>query len=220
MAQPRWMDQTEDRAMDALATPYPLARYTEESVIIDWSDPAIASQAAAIQQAARDELHAVRASFEWVRDRVAHSWDIQGRRVTARASEVMREREGICYAKSHLLAALLRAQGIPSGICYQRLTLYDDPTDGFVVHALNTVWLASLERWIRLDARGNRPGVDAQFSLHKERLAFPVRPELGEVDYRVNLPEPHPLVLATLAANSDAMAMYQAGLPAELSFSV
>jgi transglutaminase-like putative cysteine protease len=133
---------------------------------------------------------------------------------------VLQHREGICYAKSHLLAALLRAQGIPSGICYQRLTLYEDPADGFAVHALNTVWLASLQRWIRLDARGNRPGVDAQFSLDEEHLAFPVRAELGEVDYLVNLPEPHPVVLATLGAHADAMVMYQKGLPSELAFTV
>ena len=58
-------------------------------------------------------------------------------------------------------------------------------------------------RWIRLDARGNRPGVDARFSLAEEQLAWPIRPEHGEVDYLDNLPVPHPLVVATLEAHSD-----------------
>jgi len=39
--------------------------------------------------------------------------------VTCSASEVLREGTGICFAKSHLLAALLRAVGIPAGLCYQ-----------------------------------------------------------------------------------------------------
>ena len=96
-------------------------------------------------------------------------------RVTRTATDVLTYREGICYAKSHLAAALLRAAGIPSGICYQRLTLLDDDSAGYAVHALNTVWIASLGRWVRFDARGDKPGVDAQFSLDEERLAFPIR---------------------------------------------
>ncbi|WP_338430147.1 transglutaminase domain-containing protein [Synechococcus elongatus] len=31
-------------------------------------------------------------------------------------------RTGYCYAKSHLLVALLRACSIPAGFCYQRLS--------------------------------------------------------------------------------------------------
>jgi transglutaminase-like putative cysteine protease len=191
----------------SLVTPYPLTRYLEVSPLIDWSHPSIRELAAAIAARASNESDLIRTSFEWVRDRVCHSMDIQGHRVTARASEVVAVREGICYAKSHLLAALLRAQNVPAGICYQRLTLLDDPADGYVVHALNTVWLNSLGRWIRLDARGNRPGIDAQFSVDSERLAFAVRSHLGEIDYLVNLPAPHPDIVRTLTSYADAVAM-------------
>ena len=61
-----------------------------------------------------------------------------------------------------------------------------DASDGYIIHALNTVYIDSLKKWIRLDARGNKPGVNAQFSLEKEILAFPARPEFGEKDYRDN----------------------------------
>ena len=92
-------------------------------------------------------------------------------------------REGICYPKSHLLAALLRRAGIPTAICYRRLTLLDDDSAGYAIHALNAIHVEG--RWHRIDARGNKPGVDAQFSLDVERLAFPAldpraeRPSLG-----------------------------------------
>src|SRR2546428_7177495 len=112
--------------------------------------------------------------FEWVRDQVAHSSDIGSRRITARASDVLIYREGICYAKSHLLAALLRSSGIPAGLSYQRLTRDEHASGGHEVHGLNTVYLKSVGRWIRLDARGNRPGVNAQVSLTEEQLAWPV----------------------------------------------
>ncbi|MCG2991451.1 transglutaminase-like domain-containing protein, partial [Escherichia coli] len=55
------------------------------------------------------ELEKVKTAFEFVRDRISHSWDIQSTRVTCKASEVLKYKEGICYAKSNLLAALLRA---------------------------------------------------------------------------------------------------------------
>ena len=42
--------------------------------------------------------------------------------------------------RAYLLAALLRANGIPSGISYQRLTRADeDDREGYIIHALNTV---------------------------------------------------------------------------------
>lgn len=50
---------------------------------------------------------------------------------------------------------------VPAGISYQRLTLYDKSEDGFCIHALNTVYLREFNKWIRLDARGNKEGINA-----------------------------------------------------------
>jgi len=61
------------------------------------------------------------ACFHWVRDQVDHSSDHQKNPVTCRASKVLAHRTGYGYAKSHLLAALLRANQIPAGLCDQRL---------------------------------------------------------------------------------------------------
>ena len=52
--------------------------------------------------------------------------------------------------------------------------------------AANTVFIDELNKWIRLDARGNKENVHAEFSLDEERLAFPIRDQLGEVDFRDN----------------------------------
>jgi transglutaminase-like putative cysteine protease len=69
-----------------------------------------------------DTAHAdtavARAAFEFVRDEVSHSADVGEWSAAYVASDVLRERNGICHAKSHLLAALLRARGIPTGFCY------------------------------------------------------------------------------------------------------
>ncbi len=121
-------------------------------------------------------------------------------------------KEGICYAKSNLLAALLRGGGIPTGFCYQRLTLGDTPDTGYCIHALNGVYLSGLKRWIRLDARGNKEGVNAQFSIDKEILAFPVRSHYNEKDYPTIYVEPVKITMDTLSNNSDCLEMYKYSL--------
>jgi transglutaminase-like putative cysteine protease len=162
-----------------------------------------------------DEIEAARRVFLYVRDAVAHSADIQGRRVTRSASDALKFSEGICYPKSHLVAALLRKRGIPAALCYQRLTLFDDEPGSYAVHALNAVLLNG--SWHRIDARGNKEGVTAEFSLDVERLAFPVRPERDEVDYPGLYAEPHPAIVETLMSNEDALLMYTKNLPTQLS---
>ena len=195
-----------------LQTSDALGAYLEASKLINYEHPAIAAWDAG----SGSEEDRVRRAFHFVRDDIAHSWDIQSDRVTAKASDVLEHGEGICYAKSHLLAALLRRQNIPAGVCYQRLTLGDTPDTGYCIHALNTVYLASLGRWIRLDARGNKPGVNAQFSLDAEQLAYAVRPEFGECDYFINCAMPHPKIAAVLAENTDCRLMYAHHLPTKL----
>ncbi|HEY4441385.1 MAG TPA: transglutaminase family protein [Candidatus Elarobacter sp.] len=198
----------------ALQTRDALAAYLASDELIQSDHEAVRERADRLR--GDSDADTAKHIFHFVRDDVAHSWDIQGTRVTRSATDVLTYREGICYAKSHLVAALLRASGIPGGMCYQRLTLLDDDSAGHAVHALNTVWLASLGRWIRIDARGNKPGVAAEFSLDEERLAFKVRPEYDEVDYLVNHAVPHPAIVRVLARHEDALEMYRHRLPSSL----
>ncbi len=70
------------------------------------------------------------------------------------------------------MAAILRSQGIPTGFCYQRLMLFDSPEKGYCIHALNAVYIDSLQKWIRIDARGNKKGINAEFCLSEEKTGF------------------------------------------------
>ncbi len=123
-------------------------------------------------------------------------------RVTCKASEVLEFGHGICCAKAHLFAAMLRFFGIPAGFCYQKLCSSQD-VDRKVLHGLNAVYLKDLNRWIRLDARGNKPGLDAQFSIDEEKIAWPVNKELGEEDNPVIFKEPNPTVVEVLKKSND-----------------
>ena len=107
----------------------------------------------------------------------------------------MRHGTGFCYAKSHLLAAILRANGIPTGLCYQRLSC-DGKGAPFVLHGLNAVYLPDTG-WYRIDPRGNRPNVNAQFTPPVEQLAWPLAVE-GEADFPEIWPDPLPMIVEVL----------------------
>lgn len=68
-------------------------------------------------------------------------------------------------------------------------------------------------RWIRLDARGNKEGVDAQFDLEQEKLGFLVRSDLGEVDYGIVYANPSDKLMQVLEENTNALHMYLNCLP-------
>ncbi|AZM87832.1 MULTISPECIES: transglutaminase-like domain-containing protein [Streptomyces] len=187
--------------------------YLASDEAIDHWHPLVQETADALWSATGDAYSYAKRAFEFVRDTIAHSADSGDPRVSWRASDVLATRNGICYAKSHALAALLRAQGIPAALCYQRLTR-DDGTAP-VVHGLVAVRLPGAAAWSRIDPRGNKPGVDARFSLDRERLAFPVRPELGEADYPELHAAPHPAALKALQESADRPELWR-NLPTAL----
>ncbi|MEV7616258.1 transglutaminase family protein [Streptomyces sp. NPDC089799] len=190
-----------------------VSAYLAADETIDHGHPLVQETADALWTATGDAYSYAEAAFEFVRDTIPHSADSGDVRVSWRASDVLATRNGICYAKSHALAALLRARGIPTALCYQRLT--EDGGSDPAVHGLVAVLLPGESGWARQDPRGNKPGVDARFSLHGEQLAFPVRPELGEVDYPVLYAAPHPAVLRSLRESPDRPALWR-NLPTAL----
>ncbi len=150
-----------------------MQQYLEASDYIDWQQADIKALAALLAQDVDSEDVIVKKCFEWVRDNIKHSNDYQLNPITCKASDVLKFGTGYCYAKSHLLAALLRANHIPAGLCYQRLSV-DNEGAPYCLHGLNAVFLKAYG-WYRLDPRGNKAGVDAQFTPPVEQLAFPIR---------------------------------------------
>lgn len=173
--------------------------FLQATDIVDWHDPEVLALASSLAENQPTPEAIARACFEWVRDEVRHSVDYQMNPVTCRASEVLRHKTGYCFAKSHLLAALLRANQIPAGFCYQRLSL-DDQGEPYSLHGFNAVYLPQYG-WYRVDPRGNRADIHAQFTPPDERLAY--TPTLAdEIDFPGILAEPLPLVVNVLQTHS------------------
>lgn len=164
------------------------------SDVIDYGHPAVHSLAAELGRDAEPLALAARC-FHWVRDNIHHSIDHQDEIVTLSASEVLQHRTGLCYAKSHLLAALLRANSIPCGFVYQRLAL-DESGNSFCLHGLNALWLPD-HGWYRVDPRGDRVGICTFFDPPQEHLAFATTLP-GEQTIDGVFANPLPVVITTL----------------------
>lgn len=199
----------------ALPTPETddLGRYLEDTITIDWQTPSVSECARRLLAEADAErgtsagAHArIARLFHFVRDEIAHTFDLDEsareerasaivsgfapgfvrRGVACRASEVLALGHGLCFAKSHLLAALLRFAGHPTGFCHARLV--DDERPGrFVLHGFVACRLADEGRFILLDPRGNRGRSGEPGAIGSEcrfappySLAFAPDPARGE----------------------------------------
>jgi hypothetical protein len=171
-----------------------MKEYLEPSEFIDWTSQRVLDKARELAAGASAPEDVAQRCFEFVRDEIKHSWDFRLNPVTCKASDVLKYGTGYCYAKSHLLAALLRANSVPAGLCYQRLTITDVPP--FCLHGLNAVYLEEIG-WYRIDARGNKEGVYAEFCPPIEKLAFPIVTP-GEADLPEIWSEPLPVVVQIL----------------------
>lgn len=181
--------------------------FLESTSLIDWDHPQVRVLAEQLRAGDVDPIRISQRCFEWVRDEIKHTHDHGLPDVTWAASEVLDAGHGFCYAKSHLLAALLRANGIPAGLCYQRLVLNEDGPS-HCLHGLNAIQLPGIG-WYRVDARGNRTGVNAQFDPPIERLAFSLT-AAGEADLPEIWAEPLPIVVNALRRYQNATELAKA----------
>lgn len=169
---------------------------------IDHRHPAVRALAAELLHT--DALATARTAFLWVRDNVRHSLDFQCTEMPWRASDVLAAGSGLCFAKAHLLVALLRANGLPAALGYQRL-LRSDPPPGSPTHGLHgfaAVWLDG-HGWYRCDPRGNtKPGIRCEFEFPEESLAY-IPSGDGELTFPGLWVEPLPAVLAAIRASHD-----------------
>lgn len=203
--------------MDIILYSNVIEDYLKCSNVIDFDNKEIIELVDMLFEKSSNELDFIKRAYEFVRDNISHSADINEDVITCSASEVLREGHGICFAKSHLLAALLRCKSVPTGFCYQKLIVDDEKIPVLAYHGLNGVYLKDYQKWIRLDARGNRSDVNAQFSIEKEQLAFSVRSQMGEEDNFIIYPDPDTNILKNLRENKTRTVLWN-NLPNKLDY--
>ena len=176
-----------------------MKEYLKETQIVNFSNKEVANLAKNLANNAKSDEEIAKRCFEFVRDEIRHSGDYKDEVTTCKASEVLEHKTGWCYAKAILLAALLRANGIPTAFCYQRLLCSEYEEGVYCLHGLNAVYLREYG-WYKIDARGNKEGIDAQFAPPVEKLAF--LPQANEYDIDELYANPLPEVIEALEKNS------------------
>lgn len=176
--------------------------------IINFNHPIVQSKIKEINKPGFTAREKAEKAFNYVRDEIQHSFDTNSLVITISASDTIEKGEGICFAKSHLLTALLRGMGIPAGFCYQRVLRKGTIESGYALHGLNAVYIEEEDQWIRVDPRGNKPGIYSEFSVDEEKLAYPIREELGEKDYPQVFPQPLETVIHAMQHSEDCHELF------------
>lgn len=176
--------------------------------IIQFKSNRIQQEISKINQSNQTDYEKAKQAFMISRDEIRHSFDTKNPIVTINSDDVLKSHEGICFAKSHLFAALLRGMNIPCGFCYQRVLKNGKSKDGgYALHGLNALFLKDFG-WFRVDPRGNKPGVNSQFSINPEMLAYPIREELGEIDYPTVFAKPLDSVIQSMCNSSTSQELF------------
>lgn len=154
--------------------------YLESSDIIDYDNPLVREAANQLTYGLKDNLSIARVIYDFVKDQILYSFSINATSVPVKASEVLDKGHGICYAKAHLLAALMRASDIPAGLCYQ--LRYDVEAEQLLIHGFNALYIKELDRWVRLDASCHLDEDPWHFDTSRESPELSINTSLGEHD--------------------------------------
>jgi transglutaminase-like putative cysteine protease len=179
-----------------------MQKYLQSTPIINFNHPQVNALSKQLAGDFKHDIEIAKACFEYVLNDITHSGDNQSLTPTCSASEVLEYKTGWCYAKSHLLAALLRANNIPTAFCYQRLFCDEYKKETYCLHGLNAIYLKEFG-WIKVDARGNKEGINAKFNPPNEYLAF--EPIEGEENLFELLSEPLDVVVSALSQDYETM---------------
>ena len=159
---------------------------------IEADHPRIRAVAAELTGSAPSAVEKARVLFEYVRDRWKYSYRVRLRGPEDISARVMLDRDdGFCIQKAALLAALARAAGVPTALCFQTIrdrTLPRERIEEFfpeglmVGHGLVAFHLGG--RWVRQDPTHDRRtaerlGCDVvEFSPERDQL-LPERSRSG-----------------------------------------
>jgi len=140
----------EDKLPVTAAATEDLDRWRAPSPFVESDDAGIVARAKAIVGNAAAPEEKVRRVLAWVVDNVEREPSL----TIPSARDVLRTRRGDCNEHAVLVAALVRAAGVPArvvaGIAYAN--------DGFYYHAWDEVWL---DRWVSVDAVFDQMPADA-----------------------------------------------------------
>ena len=86
-----------------------MENYLIETPSIDYMNPLIQDKVRELMNKSEDNWDYIKRSYIFVRNEIPHSEDIETNMVLKTSNDVLKNKTGICWTKSLLLATLLRA---------------------------------------------------------------------------------------------------------------
>ena len=181
------------------------AKFLKSSEFINFDSQNIIDKCNELKVENQSKEEYAKLAFEFVRDEIKHSADHSIEEITIKASDVLEKKTGLCFAKTHLLAALLRANNVPCGICYQRLQSATD-TEKFHLHGFNAIYLKK-HGWFKIDPKGEK----VEFNPPADTLIYDASSE-GEYTDEYVYDKPHDYVTEVML-NSKTVAEFLENIP-------
>lgn len=175
----------------------PSKNYFAATEVVDWQQQGVFALAQQFAIGITNTEQMVDACQRWVEQNIATSC-FDDSLVSCSASEVLSLGEGCSFSKSHLLAALLRANGLASSFCYQRLSTL---SGGLQLIGYCAVWLTDYG-WYPL-ILGDIPQEPLEYAK-------------GEFHYRIYSHAPLPEVIRALQY-ADCWGSAKLAIPIQLS---
>lgn len=185
--------------------------YLQYDKYVNYDNPVVAEKAKELAAGCNGTEDIIKACYYFVRDEIPHTYDNNFSIITISASDVLEANTGISYSKANLLAALLRANNLYTGFVYTRVK---HKGDKMAMHALNAVFHPDLNRWIRLDARGNKyGGFHADYTHNETEMGFHIDSAAGEYEFNDLIAVPLPSTMRALENGTNFFKMYFNDMP-------
>ncbi|KUG04470.1 transglutaminase-like enzyme, putative cysteine protease [hydrocarbon metagenome] len=123
-------------------------RYTSASLYVDSGSSDIINLAAVIAPANLTSLQKLENIHSWITNNIAYDYDAYLRKdiQLVSASQVLRDRKGLCRDFSFLFAALARAANLPTKVVYGEA----ESGSSWELHAWNEVLIG--DKWVSVDS--------------------------------------------------------------------
>ncbi len=154
--------------------------YYASTAVVDWQQADVFGLAQQLAMEVTTAEQLAQRCQQWVKENIELSIPDEMHPVSCSASDVLQQRQGSSFSRSHLLAALLRANGLAAAFGYQRIK--DDKGD-LRLEGYSAVWLREVG-WYPLST-----------DLPPQE---PLDLSAGEFHYRLNCHTPVPEVVRVL----------------------
>lgn len=190
--------------------------YLKENEYVDFSAPNIQKLCKELFTDKMTEREKLCSAFDYLRENVPHSFRVSTGHITTKASDTLKYKTGVCHAHSNLLCAVMRAEGIPAGLRFQRIVLCEEPERQYCIHCFNAVYI--IGQWQMCDLSSTDKNAPQKIKAGDAVCAFENNDASNEYFYDGIYSEPDLPTMKMLENAKDIDDVYKGLIETEKTF--